>query len=189
MRNKVSKHAYSDTRSKTLRARTVRTKGATLRRGVNDTLPGVQRRGSPLAGLWGFCVKAELAGANCCNSPAVVGFRAITTAPSLPWAAAPALPRPHSAAHAAGTLRACSSGFLHTSTDTHQLLPAELQDELGPGTGSWGGLSLWGTRIMIICPFENGFGLWDPTTTSYELQLIEDSDCTYSNGDTLNCCK
>lgn len=52
MRNKkVSKHAYSDTRSKTLRASTVKKKGASLRRRVNDTLPGVQRCGSPLAGF------------------------------------------------------------------------------------------------------------------------------------------
>lgn len=70
---------------------------------------------------------------------------------------------------------ACSSSFLLTSSDTQQLLPAELEDELGPGTGSREGLSLWGTRIMIICLFENGFGLQDPTTTSYRLQLIEDS--------------
>lgn len=96
MRNKkVSKHAYSDTRSKPLRARTVRTKGATLRRRVNDTLPGVQRPGSPLAGLWGLSLKAELAAANCSNSPAINEFLAIATAPSLPWAAAPVLLQPH----------------------------------------------------------------------------------------------
>lgn len=168
MRNKkVSKHAYSDTRSKTPGARTIRTKGASLRRRVNDTLPGVQRRGSPSAGLWGLCLKAELAGANCCNSPAVHRFLAITTAPSLPWAASPALLQPHSAAWAAKPCRAWSSSFLHTSSDTQQLLPAELEGELGPGTGIREGLNVWGTRKMIICPFENGFGLRELTTTSY----------------------
>lgn len=106
MRNKKqSKHAYSDTRSKTLGARTVRTKGATLRR-VNDTLPGVQRRGSPLAGLWGLCRQS------CLVQIAVIPLQFMGF-----WQLPPALgcsscaAQPHSAARAAGTLQCLELQF------------------------------------------------------------------------------